>query len=78
MLGALTHVRQSPVPCASGVQVLRVDARPVVADAHAKLPCTVRDFRFDVTGVRVAERIAQGFAGDALDVVADDRMQVPR
>src|SRR5262245_42017036 len=50
LLGALTHVPQPPMPCRSGLQVLRVDARTVVADAHAQLASAVGDLRFDVTG----------------------------
>ena len=65
-------------PGASGVQVLRIDALSIVPDAHADLPCAIRDLRFDVTGLCVPERIAQRLARNAVDVVAQDRMQVAR
>ena len=58
--------------------MLRIDALSIVSKPHAKLACTVGDFRFDVIGVCVTEGVAQRFARNAVDVVADDRMQVAR
>src|SRR5262245_3386124 len=63
---------------APATQVLWVDALAVVSDAQAKLACTIRDFSFDVTRIRVAECIAQRFARYSVDVVPDNRMQVTR
>src|SRR5262249_29003749 len=76
--GALTHTGQSPVSHAAAAQVLRVDAPAVVPDTHAKFACPIGDFRLDAIGLCVTERIAERFPRNAVDVVADNRMQVTR
>ena len=38
----------------------------------------VGNFRFDMVRPRVAESIAQRLAGDAVNLVPHDRMQIPR
>src|SRR5262245_27866982 len=78
LFGALTHVRQTPVPRPSCVQVLRIDALSVVSNAQADLTYTVGHLRFDVTRLRVKERIAQRLAHDAVHVIAKERIQFAR
>src|SRR5262249_9393201 len=76
--GALAHAGQSEMSLALVFENLRIDSLAVVAHAHLQLRVVVPNFDFDVTRVRVAKRIAQRLAGDAVDVVAEDRMQRPR
>ena len=57
---------------------LRVDALPVIPDPQAKLPFVIVDFHFDLPRLSVPRGIAQRLAGNPVDFVADDRMQVPR
>ena len=74
--GALAHTGQSPVSRPPVAQVLLVDALAVVANAQAKLARPIGDFRLDASRLCVTECVAQRFAGNAVNVVADNRMQV--
>jgi hypothetical protein len=60
------------------VQHRRADTLTIVDDAHLKVTVVIADFDFNVTRVRMTERIAQRFAGDPVGFVADDWMQMPR
>ena len=59
-------------------QHLGVDALAVVAHAQAQAALVVAQLHFDLLRLRVPERVAQGLAGNAEDLVAHDRMQVAR
>ena len=78
LLGALAHAWQTPVSIASRVQELRVDALSIIPDAQPKKAFAIRDVGFDLACLCVAERIHQRFARDAVDIVAEDGMQLPR
>src|SRR5262249_9170261 len=76
--GALAHRRQPPVARASAAQVFRLDALAVVADPQPKLAGAIGDLRLDAFRLRVPEGIAERLAGNAMDVLADNRVQVAR
>src|SRR5260370_28310784 len=78
LLGPLAHACQTPVSVASRVQELPVNALSIIPDTQPKKTVAVSDLRFDITCLRVVERISQGLARNAVNVVAKDRMQVPR
>ena len=73
-LRALAHAGQAPMPIAPGVQDLLVDPAAIVADQHAQVPRTVFELDFDSVRARVTERVDQRLASDAIDLIADQRM----
>src|SRR5262245_14658335 len=75
--GAFAHAGQAEVSLPWFVQHLRIDALPVVAHAHLKLLVVVPYRDFDVARAGVSERIAQRLARDAVDVVAENGMEIP-
>ncbi len=78
LLGAFAHTGQTPVTGAIAAgQDVRVDAHAIVSDADAKKFLTIGDFRFNIFGVSVGEGVAQSFADDAIDFVADDGIERP-
>ena len=62
----------------SRIQELRVDALSIIPYAQSKNADAVGDLRFNFICLRVVEGISQRLARNAIDVVAEDRMQVPR
>jgi hypothetical protein len=77
-LGALAHARQAEVSTPFVRKHRSVDTLSIVPDLQPKLPGVVRDFHFDPASVRVAKGVAQRFAGNPVDIVAQDRMEIPR
>jgi hypothetical protein len=65
------------VSIASRAQHLGVDPAAVVAHEDAKVRPGRLDSDLDAGGSRVAERVDERFASDAVDVVADHRVQGP-
>ncbi len=78
LLCSLTHAWQTPMSIASRVQELRVNTLSIVPDAQPKKTCAVGDLGFNFTRPCVAERISQSLARNAVNVVAENRMQVAR
>src|SRR5438876_3774952 len=78
LLGALAHAWQSPVSIASRFEELRINALAIIPDTQPKKTFAVCDLRFDFTCLRMAERIAQRLARNAVNVVPEDGMQVAR
>src|ERR1700687_3188863 len=62
----------------SRLQEFRIDTLSIIADPQPKEAFAVRDFRFDFACLCVVERISQRFARNAINIVAEDRMQVSR
>jgi hypothetical protein len=60
------------------VQVLRVNPPSIIPDTQPKKTVAVRDIRFDLTCLRVAERILQRLTRNSVNVVAEDWAEVPR
>jgi hypothetical protein len=50
------------------------NAEAIVFDHHAKIIVAVHDFKADVAGGRVPVGVEQGFAADAVDIVAGGRV----
>src|SRR5262249_61842597 len=58
-LGALLHAWETIVSHATtGLENLRVNALPVVPDAHSKLPLVIADFHLDAPRLCVPEGVA--------------------
>src|ERR1700722_14567885 len=74
---ALAHAGQAPVSIASRLEHLRIDAAAVIAYQNPQLIEGVLDLDFDALGPGMEERIRQGFPADAVDFVAQDRVQRP-
>ena len=77
-VGALAHARKPPMTVAARAQHLLVDAASVVANEHAHLRRRVLDRHFDLLPARVPDRVHERLATDAIDLVADERMEGPR
>src|SRR5262249_33782687 len=72
--GAFIHARQAVMAGLSvSGQDRGIDSFSVVTDAQAKLALVIPDFHFNMPGVRMPEGIAQRFAGNAEDVVPQQR-----
>src|ERR1700677_3304020 len=70
---------QSKVPWARILtKNLRVNPFSVVPDPQPKLLCVIVDFHFDLSRLCVAECIAQGLAGNPVDFVPQNWMEVSR
>ena len=76
---AFQHSRQPPVSGApAGLQHFGVDSFSVVPDVHTDPAAFVPDLGLDPAGLRVPERIPQQFAGDSVDLVLEQRVQILR
>src|SRR5271165_4104998 len=75
--GALAHSGQAVVAGAALSRDFRINAASVITDTQAQQLFAIRDFRFYMARLRVVESVAHGLTGDAVDFVAEDRMQVP-
>ena len=60
------------------LQDFRCNALPVVPNSQPEQPVGVNDFGFNVVRPRVAERISQRLASNAVNLISNDRMQIPR
>src|SRR5258706_6883543 len=78
LLGTLAHTRQTPMSIATRVQQLRVDTFSIVPDKQPKQPIAVGDLHFDSLCLSMLERISQRLARDAVNVIAQDRVQLSR
>src|ERR1700691_5295198 len=78
LLGALAHAWHTPVSVPSCVQVLRINPFSIVPDTQPKKTVAVCDVRFDLTCLRVAERILQRLTRNSVNVVAKNWAEVPR
>src|SRR5579863_5484431 len=78
LLGALAHAWQTPVSIPSRLQVLRVNPFSIVPDTQPKKTVAVCDVRFDLTCLRVAERVLQCLTRNSVNVVAENWAEVPR
>ena len=77
--GAFRHAAQPVVSLQPLVgEHLRIDPLAIVAHAQSELLVVVADLDLDSPGLRMPEGVAQGFRRDLVDLVADDRMQIPR
>ena len=56
----------------------RIDPLAIVAHAQAELFVVVADLDLDPSGMRVPEGIPKGFRSNLVDLVTDDRVQIPR
>src|SRR5262249_15567521 len=74
-LRALAHARESPMAVAPGAQHFGVDAPAVVADEKPQLLWRVLHLQLDPGGVGVTDGVHQRLPPDAIDVVADHRVQ---
>jgi len=78
LFSALAHARQTPMSVASRLQEVRVNAFSIIPDTQSKKTFAVGDIRFDFTCLGVAERISQRLPRNTINVVSENRMQVPR
>jgi hypothetical protein len=58
-------------------QNLGRNALAIIPNSQPERPFSIADFGFNVAGTGVPERIAQRLPRDAVDLVSDDRVQVP-
>ena len=76
---ALPHAAQPKMSAAPVItQVLRINAFPVIADAHPKLPFVIADFHLDALRSSMTESVAKSFSRCSVDFVTQDRMQILR
>jgi hypothetical protein len=61
----------------AGIQNVRVDAFADISYADLKLPLAVVDLHVYSRRASVPESIAQRFFGNARDLIADERRQIP-
>ena len=64
------------MPRASFRHPVCVNTDAVISNADSKLPRIVLDFNFNLLGPRMAERIAQRFRRNPLDLVPHYRVQL--
>ena len=74
-LGALPHSGQTPVLFASELQNVFVDAGPIVTHQELKLPWQIAQFSLYMRGLGMPKRVQDGFAADAIDLVAQQGVQ---
>src|SRR5579872_322479 len=74
---SLPHAGKSPMPIASGAQHLRIDPATVVTNQNAKIAGGVVNLNVNPARARMAESIYQGFAANAVYLVANHGMQCP-
>ena len=55
----------------------RIDAVPIISDAQLERISVIRDVRFDIARLCVAESISYRLTSYRIDLVPQDRMQVP-
>src|SRR5262249_50106942 len=55
---------------------LGINSHSIVSHVQQKLGISVRDFRFDPLRLRMAERVSQCLAGNAVDFIAQHRIEV--
>src|ERR1700728_563970 len=77
LFGALTHSGQAVMAGAPLLQDFRCNALPIVPNPQLELVC-VDQFGFNVLRQSVAEGISQSLASNAINLVSNDRMQIPR
>jgi hypothetical protein len=56
----------------------RIDPLSIVPDPQLERSSVIRDLRFDIARLCVAESVSYRLASNGVDLVAQDRMQVPR
>jgi len=61
---------------ASFLRDCRIDALSIVPDAQLEQTCVIRDLRFDIVRLCVAESISHGLTRNRVDLVPQDWMQV--
>ena len=77
--GALRHAAQSVVSFDTlGREHRRIDALAVVPHPQSEFIVVVADLDLDPPGLRVPKRIPQRFRRNLVDLVTNDRVQVPR
>ena len=75
--GAFAHAVQAIVSDTPVVgQDPRVNAPSVISNAHPEMPVVVPDFHVDSLRLCMTKRIAHRFAGDSIDLVAEDWLEV--
>src|SRR4030095_10041633 len=77
-LGALSHAWQAPMSASRSLNYRRINPLTVVADEQAQLAGVIFDVRIEVAPLRVPEAIANRLAGNPVDVVSNDRMEISR
>ena len=73
----IAQLREPRVPLPAFPKYLRIEPTDIVADNNAQVIVRVFDSDFNALGAGVANCIEQRFAADAIDFVADERMQGP-
>jgi len=61
----------------TGLEDFGLDPFSVVADVHAELAALVPDLHLDPAGLGVPDRVPQQFPGDPVDLVLEQRLQIP-
>ena len=78
-LGALAHAMEAEVPRTPlRRQERRLDTLAIVSDPQSKLLLIIAEFHFDLLRLSMSECISQGLTRYPIDIVAHDRVQVPR
>ena len=77
--GAFRHAAQSVVSLETLIgEHRRIDALAIVTHAQSELLVVVANLGLDLPGLRVPEGIAKGFRSNLVDLVTNDRVQIPR
>jgi len=61
---------------AASIENFRIDPDAIIANAQRKVQVSIGNFCFYILRLRVTERVAQGLAGEAIDLVADNGIKV--
>src|SRR5580704_1944095 len=76
--GTLAHPWEPPVSRASAsIGNFRINPTPIVSHAQRKLRIAVCNFRLDFLCLRVAKSVSQRLASNAVDFIAQHRVQPP-
>src|SRR5262245_33687456 len=77
-LGPLPHPPHAKMARPFFITPRRVDALAIVSYSHLQLPIVVADCHVDPARACVAKRITQRLAGDPVDIVPEDRVEIAR
>src|SRR5215475_7605441 len=74
-VGSLPHPVKTPVRCSAESNYLGIDARTVVTNSEAQLGREILNFGLDLSGLRMAGSVRQGFARDEKNLFLHARLQ---
>src|SRR5437868_6225804 len=77
-LRALAHSEQAPVAFPARSHCFRVDAAVIIANCKPEVPGGILDFDIDRFRARMTERVNDRFSADAVNFIAEHRVQGPR